>query len=267
MSSGTPGGVPPFPQLVPTRLSDRVAGELLRAVVAGLLPVGTPLPSESELARRFGVSRLTIREAVQALQARGVVQSRQGSVAVIADGTGRALSAALALATSWRDGRFGDVLETRGMLDRELTRLAAGRRTPADVDTARRALAAMRQSAGDRAAYAEAHADFHQAIAVAAHNQVLLAMADAIRDLLVAAMQATFPAQGATAVDFDSHQAIADAVAAGAAAAALAATEAHLTKANAAYAQLAGQPVGVVFSASTTGIDPVLSGPPEAAGP
>jgi GntR family transcriptional repressor for pyruvate dehydrogenase complex len=239
----------PFTPLTPSRLSERVADELLRAVVSGGLPVGTALPSEGELARRFGVSRLTIREAVQTLYARGVLQARQGAPIVVTDGTARALSSAIALAVSWRSGRFADVLEVRGMLDREIARLAAARRTPADLQAVHNAFERMRGDAADAEAYAEAHADFHTALAAATHNQGLLTMSVAIRDLLVEAMRLTFPRDGATVVDLDSHWGIAGAIEAGDAEAALAATQAHLSKADAAYGDLTHQQVSAIFDA------------------
>ena len=237
------GGRVAFPLLAPFRLSDRVAEELLRLVVGGAFPVGTALPSETELARRFSVSRLTIREAVQALQARGVLTSRQGTALTVTDGTARALSSAIALAVSCRNGSFGEVMEIRRMIDREVARLAAARRTPEDVAAIAGALDRMRGTAAERDAYSLAHAGFHAALAAAAHNQGLLAMAEAVQSLLVDAMRAAFPAAGAGAIDLSSHRAIAGAIERGDAGAAMGATEAHLDKAEAEYARLSAEQV------------------------
>ncbi len=55
-----------------------IADQLLREIQAGKLPVGALLPTESELMRAYGVSRHTVRNAVQDLKSRGVAASRQG---------------------------------------------------------------------------------------------------------------------------------------------------------------------------------------------
>jgi GntR family transcriptional repressor for pyruvate dehydrogenase complex len=239
-----------FPSLAPSRLSDRVAEELLRLVVTGVLAPGAALPSEAELARRFSVSRLTIREAVRALQARGVLTSRQGAAVTVTDGTARALASAIALAVSCRNGSFGEVMEVRGMIDREVARLGAIRRTPEDMAVVAAALDQMSAAATRRDAYSLAHAAFHSALAATAHNQGLLAMAEAIQGLLVEAMLVAFPAQGATAVDLQSHRAIATAIECGDAPAAVAATEAHLAKAEAEYARLSKEQVSTFLAPS-----------------
>lgn len=55
-----------------------IADQLLRDIGAGRLPVGGLLPTEKQLMRAFGVSRHTVRAAIQNLKSRGVVYSTQG---------------------------------------------------------------------------------------------------------------------------------------------------------------------------------------------
>ena len=60
-------------------LADVVRNELRRAILSGEFPFGTKLPNEDMLCDRFGVSRVTIREAVRGLIEDGYVIRRQGS--------------------------------------------------------------------------------------------------------------------------------------------------------------------------------------------
>jgi GntR family transcriptional regulator, transcriptional repressor for pyruvate dehydrogenase complex len=60
-------------------MPDRVTQALLELIRSGTYPVKSRLPSESEMAQRFGVSRTVIREAVSRLKSEGLVESRQGS--------------------------------------------------------------------------------------------------------------------------------------------------------------------------------------------
>lgn len=62
-----------------TRRHQQIAEELRRAIAEGIHPVGSELPSESELALAHGVSRGTLRQAFGTLQSEGLIGSRQGA--------------------------------------------------------------------------------------------------------------------------------------------------------------------------------------------
>lgn len=64
-----------------------IAEELRREITDGTRPIGSRLPSENELADRFGVHRNTVRQAVAALTAEGLVASRRGSGTYVAEHT------------------------------------------------------------------------------------------------------------------------------------------------------------------------------------
>jgi GntR family transcriptional regulator len=69
-------------------LYQRIVADLRAEIAAGVLPPGARLPTERALRARFGVSRHTVREALRALRAEGLVTSRQGAgTTVVADGT------------------------------------------------------------------------------------------------------------------------------------------------------------------------------------
>jgi GntR family transcriptional regulator, galactonate operon transcriptional repressor len=77
---GPAGGthLPRWPRR-PQRLATAVVSDLTDRIVVGEFAVGAPLPGEPVLCDRFGVSRITIREAVKALEAMRLVEVRQGS--------------------------------------------------------------------------------------------------------------------------------------------------------------------------------------------
>jgi GntR family transcriptional regulator len=64
----------------------KVAEDIKAAIAAGTYPANTKLPSESELAERYSVSRGTIRQAFTALRADGVIASRRGARRVVIGG-------------------------------------------------------------------------------------------------------------------------------------------------------------------------------------
>ncbi|MFZ7127677.1 MAG: FadR/GntR family transcriptional regulator [Desulfobacterales bacterium] len=69
-----------FKKLIkPRSLCDDVIREIKKAILSGIYPVGAPLPSETDLAGQFGVSRPVVREALRSLQSRGYVEIRRGT--------------------------------------------------------------------------------------------------------------------------------------------------------------------------------------------
>jgi DNA-binding transcriptional regulator YhcF (GntR family) len=67
------------------RISDAVAASLERRILEGSLKPGDRLPPERELAVELGVSRPSLREAIQKLSSKGMVQSRQGGGTYVTD--------------------------------------------------------------------------------------------------------------------------------------------------------------------------------------
>jgi len=67
----------------PANLASAVTAELVERVVRGVHPPGTSLPAEPVLCESFSVSRTVVREAVKMLQAKGLVQVRQGAGTVV----------------------------------------------------------------------------------------------------------------------------------------------------------------------------------------
>lgn len=69
----------------PARLADLVVESIVDGVVSGSIPPGSALPPESALSEQFQVSRITVREAVKLLEAKGLVEVRRGVGAVVKD--------------------------------------------------------------------------------------------------------------------------------------------------------------------------------------
>ena len=70
------------------RVYHKVANQILELIDSGVFPVGSRLPGERELAKKFGVSRVSVREAGIALQAQGRIEIKVGSGAYVLDGAG-----------------------------------------------------------------------------------------------------------------------------------------------------------------------------------
>ncbi|MFC7310340.1 FadR/GntR family transcriptional regulator [Streptomyces monticola] len=160
---------PPLGPLRPSPLVEQATERLRGQIAAGHWPVGTRLPGETTLAKDLGVGRSTVREALRALAGAGLVQARQGAGVFVT-----ALEPLADWPTRLRRAAVADVYEVRMLMEVEAARLAATRRTPADIRALTAALTARREAAGlDDAAFVDADIDLHTALVAAAHNPVL----------------------------------------------------------------------------------------------
>ncbi|MCU0625623.1 MAG: FadR family transcriptional regulator [Gemmatimonadaceae bacterium] len=165
----------PLLDTVPRRraVTDVIAA-LERAIGDGRWAVGARLPTEPELMTLLGVGRSTVREAVQALAHSGVLEVRQGAGTFV-----RArLGANGLLARELRHAALRDVYEVRRLLELDIARLACARRTPDDLAALRATVAArnLPRTPAMRQAFVAADVAFHEAVAAATHNGVLIAL-------------------------------------------------------------------------------------------
>lgn len=174
-----------FAPIRPVRASSDVIAQIRRAIMTGQYRLGDRLPTEREMAHQFGVSRVTVRDALRALEANGLVRVKVGGqggpyvsapdIALLSDSIGTHLHL--------RGTTFQDLAEARQALETTAAQLAAQRATAADLDALEAAIQGpMRPPhAGDTAA---SSLDFHTALVIASHNQALLAMFRATRALI-----------------------------------------------------------------------------------
>lgn len=191
-----------------TNLIDQAVSRLRQQITTGAWAVGTRIPAEPELAELIGVGRNTVREAVQSLVHAGMLERRQGSgTYVLAESElGNAMGREIAGAHQ------RDVLEVRRSLEVESARLAALRRTPAEVEQLR-GLRDARTSAYERGELDQmvsVDLALHRTIAHAAHNPVLLALYENLQDAITDNIRFNFehPVH-----DDDSHHALVEAIA------------------------------------------------------
>ena len=166
------------------RVADQVVEKLLALVQASGVQPGQRLPAERQLAAELGVSRTSVREAIQKLTSQGVLAARRGDgtylqepapAAEPADWLKDAMRPLAGLMESDSHYRY-DVLETRHALETSTAWLAAQRATPQDKDHIQRCFDVMiqHQQSGHAELAARADAQFHLAIAEASHNLVLV---------------------------------------------------------------------------------------------
>lgn len=126
----------------PRRLPDEVAVSLIGAIESGQLQPGDRLPTEADLASRFGVARTVVREAISLLRYDGMVDSRRGVGAFVTDSTQRS-SFRISPACFEKRKQIIQLLELRTGVQAGASALAAATRTAEQMDEISRVFDAM----------------------------------------------------------------------------------------------------------------------------
>jgi GntR family transcriptional repressor for pyruvate dehydrogenase complex len=182
------------PEIQATKsLAHQIATALQQEIINGTLSVEERLPSESEIAQRFGVSQPTVREGLKILAAKKLVRSKRGpngGVFVNAPSL-TAASQMLQEMTTWFVGLgvFGlhEIVEARLLLGRICVRLAAERATPEDIASIEATLTAFERNDISDEEFCRLDVAFHHAIAQATGNNELRFIMLVVNDSLIPA--------------------------------------------------------------------------------
>jgi DNA-binding FadR family transcriptional regulator len=202
----------------PLALKERVIRQLTRLIEDGTLAPGRQLPSERELSEELQVSRGTVREAVQFLQALGLVEIRHGSGTFV-----RVATAPGELREEWRQwtirhaARVHDLLEIRMGLESFAAELAAERAGGDEVAAMLDALDEMEPALeeSDVTALVQADIAFHHALCAGSRNAALLEFSDALGEQLVRERGTIWNLPGRPERSLQEHRAIFEAVRSG----------------------------------------------------
>jgi len=221
-------------------IKERVAGQLRSLIEAGSLQAGDQLPSERELAEQLGVSRSTVREAVQFLGALGLVEIRHGSGTFVrSDGD---LPSEWLQWTRRHQVEVHELLEVRRGLEAVAAELAAERSH--DLESMEAALADMEAAIDgpDVPGLVEADLLFHAALAAASGNTALRHLTESLGRELLRERGAIWNEPGRPERSLREHRRIYEAVRAGDALEARTALVDHLHSVEQDVDVLVGQP-------------------------
>ncbi|WP_319558889.1 FadR/GntR family transcriptional regulator [Marispirochaeta sp.] len=171
------------------RVSAQVFQQLKARLIEGVWRAGEKLPSEGELSHLFGVSRVSVREALHRLATLGLLETRHGEGTFVCSASSdyyiNNLLPALVLD---RPGIY-DVLEYRQTMEKGIVALVVEKATDTDIEVLENHYRKMLECKADSTEFAHADLDFHLALARATKNQVFFKVNSIIRDILCASME------------------------------------------------------------------------------
>lgn len=176
------------PQDRPPSVTRQVADHLARLIVSGTLAAGERLPGETVLARRFGVSRPTVREALSRLERRRLVEIRPRSGTYVLAPEERPGASVLDGLLQLEPGDLWELLELRRILEPEAAALAARRRSTEDLSRLRALLRPLEGLGGrellERPGTSRAYGRFFDLLARAAHNDLMTRLTETLGGML-----------------------------------------------------------------------------------
>ncbi|WP_027093751.1 FadR/GntR family transcriptional regulator [Cohnella thermotolerans] len=223
----------------PLKSHEWVMNDLKKQLEEGALAPGDRLASVVELAERYGVGRSTVREALSALKAMGMLDIRQGGGTFVKAVRPNAepKHPSMLHPEAWADRALSlrHVLEVRRLLETGCAALAAANRTQDDVDQLSAILDGMEARLDDEAFNEQADVRFHARIAAATGNPLLIQLMESLAHRLHDSMRDTralwFYAERSTAKRLlEEHRAIFEAIAEGDAKQAEARMARHIAK-------------------------------------
>ncbi|MGW3967051.1 FadR/GntR family transcriptional regulator [Amycolatopsis sp. NPDC005003] len=204
----------------PANLASAVTAELVERVVRGVHPPGTSLPAEPVLCENFSVSRTVVREAVKLLQAKGLVQVRQGAGTVVNPASMWNMLDELVLAAVIAEDETSAVLDdlvvTRRLLESDMALVAARTAGPEVVERLGELVDLMDELVDDPDAYREQDLAFHDTIMQVSGNRLARGVVRALESQVVNTARYVGPGERALCVASNKgHRRVYERIAAG----------------------------------------------------
>lgn len=177
-------------------LVEQVYNQLLKMIIRRELKPGDRLPSEMVLCDQMGVSRNTLRAALNKLDALGFTVSRQGGGTYVKEVDSDVYLNFFVPALLTHNVNLLEVMQFRKGIEVEAARLAAANATDEDIAELSELLEHYKENLDEMERFAQSNTDFHTAVAKASHNMMFKKMMEIIRMMILTEMQNFLVAQG-----------------------------------------------------------------------
>src|SRR5262245_35103817 len=197
--------------------ADEIAEHIERAISTGEFKEGAPMPSEKELAERFGVGRTSVRQALFTLQQQGLVEVTSGTRARVTAPSGKFLTGQLAslIRRMTSTGQGHEHMEqTRLLFEAGVAWQAARVATDEDIQRLKMLLDANAAAIGNIGLFIRTDVAFHAELSVITRNPVFTGVHDALVSWLFDQRTTTIHMPDADRLSVRDHTAIYEAVAA-----------------------------------------------------
>ncbi|GGD48747.1 FadR/GntR family transcriptional regulator [Paenibacillus nasutitermitis] len=178
-----------FAKITNRKIYEQIADQLKQFILEGGWRSGEKLPSTKELSEQFQVGRSTMREALSALRAMGLIDIRQGEGCFVRSVESAEIQMPVFESLLLSKEAIFELLESRIALEAANASIASTRRTEEDLAAFRQLLHSMQEHLGDEASGEAADIEFHRLLAAATHNSIMVRLLDTISSQMEAAIR------------------------------------------------------------------------------
>ena len=165
-------------------LVERVVEEIEQLIIEKKLEPGVRLPPEREFAEQIGVSRTVIREAVQILVTKGMLQVKHGVGTIVNKIGGEQITKPLTMLFKTKGITLENLHQVRTILEVEITGIAAQNANPEEIRHLEEVLLELEKNMDDPEAFAIGDTAFHHTLVEFSHNPLLIMLLDSIGGLM-----------------------------------------------------------------------------------
>jgi GntR family transcriptional repressor for pyruvate dehydrogenase complex len=201
-----------FKSVKHVRVSDEIINQVKNLISEGKLKPGDRLPPERELIKEFGVSRPSLREALNSLAAMGFLEVQQAKRTFVKSMTSGRIQDPLSLLIKTDTQKIFDLIEVRKAMEAWGGFHAAQRATEEDIKRLEEIIVEMRKAFDEGRSWEKQDADFHLAMAQATHNTIQTHIMSTIYDLLRESVARVFTDRGKVKKLFHQHYRIFNAI-------------------------------------------------------
>lgn len=228
MSDDPAGSALNITPLLRQSAAERVVTQLIDQLRSGNLQAGDKLPTESEIARAFQVSRPIVREALRSLAILGIVETRQGGRCFVTDLTVARLMAPLKFVVSLDEASVDSLHHARLLIETGIISRAATRMTSKALARLEEMVEAGFELTGDPLGFRLLDQEFHRTINHLGANPFLEVVAQSLYELGMEYRRVATETPGVIERSAAEHRAIIEALKTGQPETAAAAMSAHL---------------------------------------
>ena len=207
-----------FTKVQVSRVSEEIIRQVEQAIYSEQLLPGDRLAPERELAEQFGVSRITIRDALRVLESNGLIEIRVGANggAFVREPNLDSLSSSLNSMLKFKKATLLELTEARKIIETATAELAADRASPEDLELLEEVVIQARKALETGDLYYMPHSvNFHSALAKSAKNYILELTVGSFRTLFYNVLEKLMPTRDMAEKAAEDHWGIYEAVKAG----------------------------------------------------
>ncbi len=173
-----------YSPIKPRKISDEIVEQIKSLILQGILRPGESLPPERTLAKELNVSRVSLREALNALQGMGLLEIQQGNRTCVRPITTRSIHDPLVAFAKGSPENIMKIFEIRKYLEVGIVALAAERATDEQIAYLEKLLKEMEEDLEMNRLGAKSDHEFHNTLAEATQNEAYIHLVTTIYDLL-----------------------------------------------------------------------------------